>query len=64
MRPCRIRDKIDKILKSDVVLSSLVAMNAALQDNRFDVRSPAAVPCLANQSPARQVSHPASVATL
>ena len=35
---CRIRDKIDKILKSDIVLSSLVAMNAALQDNRFDVR--------------------------
>lgn len=34
---CRIRDAIDKMLQKDCVLSSLVAMEAALNDERFEV---------------------------
>lgn len=34
----RIRDRIDKMLQADCALSSLVAMEAALDDDRFEVR--------------------------
>ena len=38
--PCRIRDTIDKMLQKDCVLSSLVAMEAALNDERYEVGCP------------------------
>ena len=36
---CRIRDKIDKLMQKDRALSLLVAMESALEDERFEVRN-------------------------
>lgn len=35
---CRIRDKIDKMMQKDRALSLLIAMESALEDDRFEVR--------------------------
>lgn len=35
---CRIRDQVDKMLASDRALSLLVAMESALDDNRYEVQ--------------------------
>lgn len=40
---CRIRDKIDKMMQKDRALSLLIAMESALEDDRFEVGIPA--PC-------------------
>ena len=36
---CRIRDKIDKLMQKDRALSLLVAMESALEDERFEVQN-------------------------
>ena len=38
---CRIRDKIDKMMQKDRALSLLIAMESALEDERFEVCLPA-----------------------
>ena len=42
---CRIRDKIDKMMQKDRALSLLIAMESALEDDRFEVRLSSPAQC-------------------